>query len=241
MPFRERRKKLYFSLQFHIIDQLVGQKQPCQILDPSSAMPKIVDKAAKRDDILKAALKVFARKGYNYTKMIDIAREADIGKGTIYEYFRSKEDILLTAYNQYVQRSRRVVDDILAGSVSPLEKIRQIILQTISIYAQDPSVMRVFFDFWIESTHNDSVTDMDFKKLYADYRSLAKRLLDEAQAAGQIRRDIGKHVSSILIAVVEGTFLQWIIDPEAFDLSEMAEDIVDTLIRGLAAPNGGAA
>ncbi|RMF59539.1 MAG: TetR/AcrR family transcriptional regulator, partial [Calditrichaeota bacterium] len=47
--------------------------------------PKVVDKTAKRQEILDAALRVFARKGFKNTKMIDIAEEARIGKGTIYE------------------------------------------------------------------------------------------------------------------------------------------------------------
>ena len=198
-------------------------------------MPKIVDKAAKREEILQAALKVFARQGYNYTKMIDIAREADIGKGTIYEYFRSKEEILLAAYDNYMQVSNEGIARILASPITPLEKIREIILQTIRIYASDPEIMRVFFDFWIESTHNENITEMDFRKLYADYRVLARNLLEEAKQAGQVRKDIGENVPSILVAVVEGTFLQWIIDPEAFDILKMAEDIVDTLFRGLTA------
>ncbi len=196
-------------------------------------MPKIVDKAAKREVILQAALKVFARQGYNYTKMIDIAREANIGKGTIYEYFRSKEEILLAAYDNYMQISKERIATILARPITPLEKIREIILQTIRIYASDPEIMRVFFDFWIESTHNENITEMDFRKLYADYRALGRNLLEEAKQAGQVRKDISENVPSILVAVVEGTFLQWIIDPEAFDILKMAEDIVDTLFRGL--------
>ncbi len=56
-------------------------------------MPKIVDKEAKRKDILNAAIHVFVEQGAAKTKIADIAKRANIGKGTIYEYFSSKEDI----------------------------------------------------------------------------------------------------------------------------------------------------
>ena len=65
--------------------------------------PIIVDKELKKQDILVAALKVFARQGIAKTKMIDIAIEAGIGKGTIYEYFRSKEEVIRESFQAFLQ------------------------------------------------------------------------------------------------------------------------------------------
>jgi len=196
-------------------------------------MPRIVDKAAKREDILQAAMRVFARKGYNYTKMSDVAQEAGIGKGTIYEYFPGKSQLLLEAYEAYLAASQKEVDRILQSDLDPLAKIQEIIFSIVRIYARDPDLMRVFFDFWVESMHSPAGPQMDFKTLYETYRGLIRKLLREAELAGQIRSDLGPHVPSVLIALVEGTFLQWMIDPDAFDILQVAKDVVDVLMRGL--------
>ena len=65
--------------------------------------PKIIDKEAKKAEILQAAMQVFSRKGVAKTRMADIAVAAGIGKGTIYEYFRSKEEIFAAAFQQVNQ------------------------------------------------------------------------------------------------------------------------------------------
>ncbi len=198
-------------------------------------MPKIVDKVAKREEILQAALRAFAKKGFNYTKMDDVAREAGIGKGTIYEYFRSKSDLLRAAYENYLEETYRQTFAILKSARSPLEKIREIILSIIRYYSRDPAIMRVFFDFWIESTHSGQQPAIDFKKIYADYRDIAQTLLKQAQNQGQVRKNLPANTPSVLVAVIEGTFLQWIIDPDAFDMNDMAEAIVDVVLGGLRA------
>jgi AcrR family transcriptional regulator len=64
--------------------------------------PIVVDKAKKKTDILNAAIEVFATKGVANAKMNDIAIAANIGKGTIYEYFSSKEDIFSTAFHVFL-------------------------------------------------------------------------------------------------------------------------------------------
>ena len=58
-------------------------------------MPATVDKDAKRREIIRAAAAVFTRSGYHVAKMQDIATAAEIGKGTIYEYFSTKEELFL--------------------------------------------------------------------------------------------------------------------------------------------------
>ena len=196
-------------------------------------MPKIVDKEAKSAEIQQAALRVFARKGFNYTKITDIAREAGIGKGTIYEYFRSKNEILHSAYESYLHEVDSEIEALMHSPLSAFEKIQEIVARSLTYYARDPEAVRIFFDLWLESTHSFDETGINFKKFYADYRTLARQLLDQAIAEGDVRADLPADAPSVLISAIEGTFLQWIIDPEAFSLPEMARAIVDVLIKGL--------
>ena len=61
-------------------------------------MPKIVDREEKRDSLVKAAASVFASQGFSRARIADIAEAADVGKGTIYEYFDSKEELFLAVF-----------------------------------------------------------------------------------------------------------------------------------------------
>ncbi len=195
--------------------------------------PKVVDKTAKRQEILDAALRVFARKGFKNTKMIDIAEEAGIGKGTIYEYFRHKDEMLLAAFANYIQQGDAVVKAVLASPRSPVDKIQEILRGTVEVYGRDPEVARVFFDFWAVGMQNAEQPEIDFRPIYARYRALSRELLAQAVAAGQVRGTISEHTASILIGVVEGLFLQWIVDPSAFSLQDTVAGVIDTLFHGI--------
>ena len=90
-------------------------------------MPKIVDKQAKARAISDAALKVFRDRGYNNTRMADIARVAGMGKGTLYEYFTDKADILRFAFDQYFSFFSEGVLEAMKDKKRPSEKILAVI------------------------------------------------------------------------------------------------------------------
>ncbi|MFQ5751843.1 MAG: TetR/AcrR family transcriptional regulator [bacterium] len=198
-------------------------------------MPKIVDKVVKREEILQAALHAFAKKGFKNTKMIDIANESGIGKGTIYEYYRNKDEMLLAAFGEYIHLADAEVMAVLQGNLSPVAKIREIITKIIQIYTNDPELTRVFFDFWVAGLQNTQQPEIDFKPIYAQYRELTQKLLQEAIAAGEIRPDISVNTPAIIIGVIEGLFLQWMVDPDVFSLKDIAGAIIDTIFNGILA------
>ena len=87
-------------------------------------MPIIVDKKEKRAKILNAAIRVFSKKGRTVTKISDIAEEAGIGKGTIYEYFRSKDEVFSATFNYFMDKQEEVITQRLSSINDPLEKLR---------------------------------------------------------------------------------------------------------------------
>ena len=82
-------------------------------------MPRIIDKKEKKAKILEASIRVFAKKGLSNTKMADIAEAADVGKGTIYEYFRSKDEILEASFQYFVEGVEKILSGKLAGIADP--------------------------------------------------------------------------------------------------------------------------
>lgn len=195
--------------------------------------PKIVDKLAKREEILNAALKVFSQKGFKNTKIIDIAEAANIGKGTVYEYFRNKDEMLAAAFQAMNQEGEEIVVQILASSFSPIEKIRNIIKTLCELYSDDLEFTGIFFDFWIEGMQNEGQPAIDFKPIYAEYREMFQALLNAGVEAGEINPDISEHTASLIIGIMEGLFLQWLVDPGVFNLPEIIDGILDTLFKGI--------
>ena len=85
-------------------------------------MPRSIDKQAKKQDIIKAAMKVFAQKGFANTKMADVAEMANIGKGTIYEYFKSKEEIFEFVFSHFMESMETSVARAIFKITDPVKK-----------------------------------------------------------------------------------------------------------------------
>ncbi len=89
--------------------------------------PKIIDKSKKSGEIARAALELFSRHGYSATSVKQIAVQAGMGKGTIYEYFSNKEAIFLEAVKEWMAGFNQLVFDKLEGLKDPIEKLYAIV------------------------------------------------------------------------------------------------------------------
>lgn len=91
-------------------------------------MPKIIDNEARKQDIIQAAMKVFAQKGFANTKMADIADRAKIGNGTIYEYFENKDEIFEFVFTHFMESMELAVARSIFELTEPVEKFKTLFL-----------------------------------------------------------------------------------------------------------------
>jgi len=197
--------------------------------------PKIVDKQAKKQDILEAAMRVFARKGVANAKMAEVAEAAGIGKGTIYEYFKSKEDIFAEAFRHFMEQMDAVMAKRLFKIHDPIEKLTALIAGWAEI-VQDSShdFMEIMMDFWAEGVrHKQKPTAFDLKKMYDEYRRLVVEILEEGISKGRLRPMNTTIVASILIGALDGLALQWIVDHKMFQFDEAADVLTKSFIERL--------
>jgi AcrR family transcriptional regulator len=106
--------------------------------------PKIVDKEKRRKEIINATLEVFSERGYEATSMSQIAKLAGIGKGTIYEYFESKEEIILNAIKTWAEGMAGEVEKQLDGIDDPVERLRNFAHSSMEAFMSDKRIMRLF-------------------------------------------------------------------------------------------------
>lgn len=200
-------------------------------------MPRIVDKEQKKAEILQIAMQVFARKGVVKTKMIDIAQAAGIGKGTIYEYFRSKEEIFTEAFNSMFSAIESSLIDSIASVADPVEKLDRLVEVSLQKFIYENSEFAgIMMDFWAEGIRNKDEKLLDILALhdiYSKYRTLITGILTEGIEKGVFRNVDMHSLSAIMIASLDGLLLQWIMDRELFDMKQVSRTFMDTFLNGI--------
>jgi TetR/AcrR family fatty acid metabolism transcriptional regulator len=200
-------------------------------------MPKIVDKEAKKMHILHVAMRVFAQKGVVKTKMIDIATAAGIGKGTIYEYFTSKEDVFATSFEYFFQSLELSIRDKLKDIDDPVLQLRLIAeLSLHSVLHGNGDYMHIMMDFWAEGVRNKNqefLDKVDLKAVYTKYRNLIKSIIQSGIDKHIFRKVDTATAASVFIGLYDGIMLQWIMDPESINIDKVIDFVTDDFINGI--------
>ena len=200
-------------------------------------MPKIVDKEAKKMEILHAAMQVFAQKGVVKSKIIDIATTAGVGKGTIYEYFRSKEEIFTSAYTYFFQTMESMVQEALSKEDDPLKQLELILTISLDAFRHiGEEFADIMMEFWAEGIRNKNLDILDainLKGVYSNYRKMIQQILKNGIEKGMFKPMDTKLIASVLIGALDGIMLQWIMDRKAINLQKVPVVLLDGFIEGI--------
>jgi TetR/AcrR family transcriptional regulator, fatty acid metabolism regulator protein len=189
--------------------------------------------SGKRESILRAATRVFARNGYFNSKVADIARQADVADGTVYLYFKSKEEILHSIFDQ------NMAEAIAAGRVliekirDPGVKLRRIAMLHLERLGADRDLAVVF---QIELRGSTKFMQEFSAAGFAEYLGLLRQTFEEGQRSGVFRKDLNaKLVSKILFGALDEMATNWIISKRNYKLEPMAEVVMDVFLNGVSA------
>ena len=198
-------------------------------------MPKIVDREEKKARILEAAIKVFARKGLSKTTISDIAAEADIGKGTVYEYFKSKDEVFSASFIFFMDKVEIILSKRLYRIHDPLKKLSAVFTAWADILDSEyVEYMEIVLDFWAEGIRTkDEFVTVDLMNYYLEFRQTIQSLLDECVTSRRIKPVDTNVVASLIIGGLDGLLLQWIMDRDVFDMRVAVETFGRVLIDGL--------
>jgi TetR/AcrR family transcriptional regulator, fatty acid metabolism regulator protein len=185
----------------------------------------------KREAILRAATRVFAHNGYFNSKVADIAREAGVADGTVYLYFKSKEEILHSIFD-------RSVDDALAAArkqieliSDPREKLRRIALLHLERLGADRDLAVVF---QVELRGSTKFMEEFSAAGFAEYLSLIRSSFEEGQRAGMFRAELNANVvAKILFGALDEMATNWILSKRRYKLAPMADQVLDIFLNGV--------
>jgi AcrR family transcriptional regulator len=193
-------------------------------------------KQLKKIHIIKAASQVFAKKGFSGTVMADIAVQAGIGKGTVYEYFDSKEDLFFAVFEWFAQETEtaaKVSISALRGSAS--ERLTVLSESVMQAWFDMKDLFTLVMEFWAASASSQMKQRFKgyFRQAYEDFRAIVAALVREGIQHGEFQEDIvPESVAAALVGTWDALLLQAWFD-DTFDPLTTARNYVTVLIRGL--------
>lgn len=202
--------------------------------------PIVVDKELKRQHIMGSALNVFLRKGYRETKMKDIAEEAGIGKGTIYEYFGSKEDLGVKLYEWINIIAETQMINELSMIDDPLERLRLYVLYIMDTHIRFSNFHNFVFGLWADMNRKKvekGESDELDKALHASMSSL-RSVLKYGMEKGVLRVVDIDEVAILLFSAIDGICLHIEIGLREYTTEELSWKIMDLLMAGIATEDG---
>jgi AcrR family transcriptional regulator len=193
-------------------------------------------KKNKTSLIIEAAARVFAKRGYNATLIADIAREAGIGKGTIYEYFPSKVDLFFAVFKWFVRMTEteaKVSISVLGGSAS--ERLMALNDALLRSWLDMLEMYSLVMEFWSASASSSMRQRFKeaFKEGYRDFRQIVSALIRDGIDTGEFQPEVdAESVAAALVGAWDALLLQAWFD-EGFDPLTTSRRFMAVLINGL--------
>ena len=187
----------------------------------------------KREAILRAAIRVFARNGYFNSKVADIAHEAGVADGTVYLYFKSKEEILHSIFDTSMEKAIAEAHQLIKGVTDPREKLRRVATMHLARLGANRDLAIVF---QVELRGSTKFMEEFSAAGFAEYLSLIRTTFEEGQRAGVFRKNMNaKVVAKILFGALDEMATNWIISKRRYQLEPMAELVMDAFLNGVSA------
>ena len=185
----------------------------------------------KRTSILRAAARVFARNGYFNSKVADIARAADVADGTVYLYFKSKDEILHSIFDQNMAEAIGAARRLIEDTSDPREKLRRIASLHLERLGADRDLAVVF---QVELRGSTKFMEEFSAAAFAEYLELLRQTFEEGQRAGVFRKGLNaKLAAKILFGALDEMATNWIISKRKYELAPMADVVMDVFLNGV--------
>ena len=191
----------------------------------------------KREAILRSAVKVFASKGYFNSKVADIAAKAKIADGTVYLYFKSKEEILHSIFDRamarFISEGKEELKEI-HGSDKKLRRIAELHLERMSSDRNLAIVFQVQLRGSIKFMREFSSAG------FAEYLELIRETFEQGQKQKLFRRDLNPVVcSKIFFGSLDEMVTNWILSKKKYELVPLADEVMKVFLGGVLAKTAG--
>lgn len=188
----------------------------------------------KYQKIIDAAIKVFAKKGFYNSKVSDVAEEADVADGTIYLYFKNKDDLLISIFEHSMDFFFQQAKDHLQGIVSPSEKLKKFIALHLALVQKNQNLATVI-QIELRSSHKFMIEYRPEK--FLQYLQILEKIILEGQEKNLFKKTVDPEIAErIIFGAIDELALVWILmKKKRFELDTAAEQLFQLIYDGIKA------
>jgi len=186
----------------------------------------------KYEAILRAAIKVFARSGFFNAKVADVAREAGVADGTVYLYFKNKDDILVSIFNHVMEEALWLGRQQLGEVSDPVEKLKRIVHAHLDRIGRDRNLAVVF---QVELRSSTKFMEQFSSTGVTEYLDMIRGVIEEGKKKGLFREGINTTIAAkVIFGALDEMATNWVLSRKRYSLVSTAEPVIDLLLNGIA-------
>jgi TetR/AcrR family transcriptional regulator, fatty acid metabolism regulator protein len=186
----------------------------------------------KRESILKAAVRVFAREGFFKSRVEAVAKEAGVATGTTYLYFENKDDILISIFDEEMAPIIDGMRNEIAEQKNAVDKIRTFIRRHLVMVQEQPDMAQLLI---VELRQSNKFLHTYSGTKFKEYLNIIATIFEEGQKEGVFRQDIKSTIfKQVMFGAVDQISTNWALSrTKKIDLNETGEQIADIILNGV--------
>ncbi len=194
-------------------------------------------KAVKRQVIIQAATEVFSKNNFQNSSIAEIAKRANVAEGTIYQYFKNKEDLFFSIPVEKTKDFCRELELHLQGITGAFNKIRKFIWYYLYFFVTNPEYARTLM---LEMRVNKSFVKTKSYEAFKPFTNRILQIIQEGQEEGLIRKDVNIFITrQLILGILEHMVTRWLLKDEKYDLLEHYDEVSDLIIHGIGSSRAG--
>ncbi|ADP33338.1 TetR/AcrR family transcriptional regulator [Bacillus atrophaeus] len=187
-------------------------------------------KRPKYMQIIDAAVEVIAENGYHQSQVSKIAKQAGVADGTIYLYFKNKEDILISLFKEKMGQFIERMEEEIKGKQTAKEKLALVITKHFSLLADDRHLAIVT---QLELRQSNLELRQKINDILKGYLNILESILTEGIESGEFKENLDIRLArQMVFGTIDETVTTWVMNDQKYDLTSLADKVLDLLVFG---------
>ena len=193
------------------------------------------ERLAQRQEMLSAALGLFSEKGFRHVSMQEIAEKSEFAIGTLYKFFRGKEDLYKALIREQVDTFEEALKLAIGGPDQEIEKLRNYVKTKGELFRSNVSMIRLYFAETQGASFNIKAgLDSELRERYVNFLIILASIFESGMKRKRFRKIADPYSLAVALDSITNAFLLlWLEEPERHPFPEDPDDILNLLFKGL--------
>ncbi|MDD3718640.1 MAG: TetR/AcrR family transcriptional regulator [Actinomycetota bacterium] len=191
-------------------------------------------KELRQKQIKEAALRLFSERGFHNTTISQISQAADLGKGTIYWYWKSKEELAFSLVEDMLRDFAMLIEAARKEAGTVAERFEKLVEEVAELYYRETEYLRLLWKFRVDRSYifNEDYTEK-VTSYYVRMRQALEDMLEQGMTRGEFREMNAKRMAFILLGIVEGLELEWLENEEELSMREALAEVMSIVVASI--------